>query len=121
MRKSLYFSMFLSIFTSQALAEEPARDPAMESFGPKVVLETVEEPEKGPINLEFTYIADFGRNFSGGGHIGNSFLGVAAARAYFDMEKLAGLKSNSVFVHLQGMHGNVPSQITQDAQIASNI
>lgn len=121
MKKYLYLSLIGHLLLPMTYADDGQRDPAMEAYGPRVIQETVVEPEKGPVNLEFTYIGDFGRNFSGGHRNGNSILSIGAARAYVDMDALAGLKGNSLFFHIQGTHGNVPSKITKDAQIASNI
>lgn len=119
MRKLFLILSVIGSFT--AYAEDVHREPAMENSGPTVVLDTVDEPHSGAVNWEFNYIGDLGRNFMGGYRTGSTYFGVAAGRAHVDLDKAIGLEGGSFFFHLQGMHGGVPSTITGDAQIASNI
>ena len=109
----------------QGVRPEPADESslllAMESGGPTVIQRTVDEPEKGAINWEASYLVDFARNAHGGGAIGGRVMGLAALKAYFDMERLAGWKGFSTFAHLQATHGRPFSALTGDVQIASNI
>lgn len=124
MRTSLLLGLGLLI-AFRANADEISREPAMESIGPTVIGESIddqaEDLSKGPIDLQFSYIADFGRNLMGGARVDNAFMGLAALRANFDLNKALGWNGGSVFLHLQSVQGTGLSPLTSDMQIQSNI
>lgn len=117
---ALRFSAALYLFFA-GLPAFAAEAPTMETVGPTVIKRTIEEPEKGSLSWNVSYMGEYRRNVSGGIREGGVFLGLAAARAGWDLERAWGWRGLNAFVHLQALHGKAPSSYTGDFQFTSNI
>lgn len=117
----LLFVLTVALYCSFSTAEDAIREPATDSSGPTVILDTLSVPEKGFLHWELLSIGDAGRNFSGGAKTGSAVMGLSALRLHFHNEKSLGLKGNSVFIHLQSTYGRDMTEYIGDSQTTSNI
>lgn len=94
--------------TAASAVQNPARDPAG-------------NPARPAVDLDVSYVADLSANVSGGRERGIVGLGNLDARLRVDGEALLGWEGTSFFLYGLGNHGGRVTELTGDAQVASNI